>query len=208
MKTQKSFIEKSNELKKQYLKEGIVNEHHEPIRHKPIFNIFISVIVKTSIDGLNNRRGSYTNSELKDLTLKHIQAKFPPDKWMHIYTDRSATPSKGLAGAGVASEMFNMALPAGKLGCNYDGEVVAIQAALQKLALQNPPPQKNLVVLTDSMAAIQAVLSPESLNSIIVKIRTLVHGIQRNNECSNGYHPIVTCLEMIRPMSWPRQGHP
>jgi ribonuclease HI len=45
---------------------------------------------------------------------------------MHIYTDGSATPVKGLAGAGVTCEMFNMALPAGKLGCNYDGEVVAI----------------------------------------------------------------------------------
>jgi hypothetical protein len=60
--------------------------------------------------------------------------------------------------------MFNMALPAGKLGCNYDGEVVAIQEALQRLALQNPPPQKNLVVLTDSMAAIQEISSPESQN--------------------------------------------
>jgi hypothetical protein len=80
MKTQKSFIENSNELKKQYLKAGIVNAPCEPILHKPIFNTFISVSVRTSIDGLDNRSGSYTNSELKDLTLKHIQAKCPPDK--------------------------------------------------------------------------------------------------------------------------------
>jgi hypothetical protein len=63
-----------------------------------------------------------------------------------------------------------------------DGEVVAIQAALQRLALQNTPPQKNLIVLTDSRAAIQAISSPESQNSIIAEIRTLVHGIQRNCE--------------------------
>jgi ribonuclease HI len=75
-----------------------------------------------------------------------------------------------------------MALPAGKLGCNYDGEVVAIQAALQRLALQNPTPQKNLVVLPDSMATIQAISSPESQNSTIAEIRTLVHGIQINCE--------------------------
>jgi ribonuclease HI len=71
--------------------------------------------------------------------------------------------------------------PGGKLGCNYDGEVAAIQAALQRLALQNPTLQTNLV-LTDSMAAIQAVSSPESQNSTIAEIRTLVHGIQRNCE--------------------------
>jgi hypothetical protein len=122
----------------------------------------ISVSVRTSIDGLDNRKGSYTNSELKDLILKHIQAKYPLDKWMHIYTDGSTTLRRTyLAGSGVTCEMFNMALPAGKLGCNYDGEVVAIQAALRRLALQNPPPQKNLLVLTDSMAAIQAISSPE-----------------------------------------------
>jgi ribonuclease HI len=78
--------------------------------------------------------------------------------------------------------MLTMALPAGKLRCNYDGEVIAIEAALRRLALQNPPPQKNLVVPTDSMAAIQAISSPESQNSTIVEIRTLVHGLQRNYE--------------------------
>jgi hypothetical protein len=59
---------------------------------------------------------------------------------------------------------------------------VAIQAALQGLALQNPRPQKNIVVLIDSMAAIQAISSPESQTSTIVEIRTLVHGIQSNCE--------------------------
>jgi hypothetical protein len=68
---------------------------------------------------------------------------------MHIYTNESATPGKGLAGAGVAFEMYKMALSASKLRCNYDGEVVAIQAAVRRLAFQNPPPQKNLVILTD-----------------------------------------------------------
>jgi hypothetical protein len=85
-----------------------------------------------------------------------------------------------------------LALPVGKMGCNYDGEVVAIQAALGRLASQNPPPKKNLLVLTDSMAAIQAISSPESQNPTIVEIRTLVYDLQGCCEVmfqsSNGYH--------------------
>jgi hypothetical protein len=51
MKTQKSYIEKSNELKKQHPKAGIINAPREPILHKPIFKIFISVSIRTSMDG-------------------------------------------------------------------------------------------------------------------------------------------------------------
>jgi hypothetical protein len=46
---------------------------------------------------------------------------------------------------GVTCEMFDMALPADKLECNYDEEVVAIQAALVRLVLQDPPPQKYIL---------------------------------------------------------------
>jgi hypothetical protein len=59
---------------------------------------------------------------------------------MHIYNNDSATLGNGLGGAGVTCEMFDILLPAGKLGCNYDGEVVAILEALGRPALQNPPP--------------------------------------------------------------------
>jgi ribonuclease HI len=118
---------------------------------------------------------------------------FFPSGWIEKYQFKSSRgystqhwevtgAGKCLAGAGVTCEMLNMALPAGKLGCNYDGEVAAIQAARQRLALQNPPSQKYLVVLTDSIAAIQAISSPESQNSTIAEIRTLVHDMQRNCE--------------------------
>jgi ribonuclease HI len=104
---------------------------------------------------------------------------------MDAYLDGSATPGKGLAGTGVTCEMFDMAILAGKLGCNYDGEVIATQAALWILDGSIPEStttKKSTCLLTYSMAAIQAISSPESQNSTIVEIKPLVHGLQRNCE--------------------------
>jgi hypothetical protein len=44
----------------------------------------------------DKRKGSYTNSELKNSTMKYIQANYLSGKWINIYTDESAIPGKGL----------------------------------------------------------------------------------------------------------------
>jgi uncharacterized protein YcnI len=60
---------------------------------------------------------------MKHLTGAHITKQYPTPKWVHMYTDGSATPGEGKAGAGVYSDIFQQAWQAGKNGSNYDGEI-------------------------------------------------------------------------------------
>ena len=178
--TQVSFIEECNKLKKQLLPASIYNAPRESIQPKPPYNIHISVDVRTEIDGINQKKSAYLAPDLKVLTENHIQDHYPPTEWLHIYTDGSATPGKGLAGAGVSCNLFKRALPAGKLGCNYDGEVAAIYAALKELVLNEPLYEMidKIVILSDCRSALQAISSPQAGNGTVVDIRTLIHGLQ------------------------------
>ncbi|GFX07865.1 uncharacterized protein LOC103524116 [Trichonephila clavipes] len=83
-----------------------------------------------------------------------INTRFPPEEWLHIYTDDSLLDFAQGAGVGVFSHLF-FYLHAGPLTTHFDGEVEAIHIALQQLAVRLPPIER-AVILSDSTSALQA----------------------------------------------------
>jgi hypothetical protein len=85
------------------------------------------------VEGIERKKVEYTEDELKQLTVAHIAKHYPTPELVHMYTDGSATPGEGNPGAGVYSDIFQQAWPAGKNGSNYDREIKAIKEALFKI---------------------------------------------------------------------------
>ncbi|GFV37617.1 uncharacterized protein LOC103524116 [Trichonephila clavipes] len=71
--------------------------------------------------------------------LETINTRFPPEEWLHIYTDGSLLDIAQGAGIGVFSHLYSFYLHAGPLTTHFDGEVEAIHIALQQLAVRLPP---------------------------------------------------------------------
>jgi hypothetical protein len=111
-----------------------------------------------TVEGIERKKVDYTEDELKQLTVTHIAKHYPTPEWVHMYTDGSATPGEGNARAGVYSDIFQQAWPAGKNESNYDGEIKAIREALVRIKEMQIP---KTVILSDSKAAIQSIVSKE-----------------------------------------------
>ena len=62
--------------------------------------------------------------------METINARFPPDKWIYVYTDGSKLEAKGNVRAGIHSERFAHYLPLGSGKSAFDGEVEAIRVTL------------------------------------------------------------------------------
>ncbi|GFW93656.1 uncharacterized protein LOC103524116 [Trichonephila clavipes] len=67
--------------------------------------------------------------------LETINTRFPPEEWLHIYTDGSLLDFAQGAGIGIFSHLFSY-LHASPLTTHFDGEVEAIHIAL---AVRLPP---------------------------------------------------------------------
>ncbi|GFV42398.1 uncharacterized protein TNCV_4311282 [Trichonephila clavipes] len=68
------------------------------------------------------KKDKHQNNGIK--TLETINTRFPPEKWLHIYTDGSLLDFAQGAGIGVFSHLF-FYLHAGPLTTHFDGEVEA-----------------------------------------------------------------------------------
>ncbi|GFU86223.1 uncharacterized protein TNCV_368791 [Trichonephila clavipes] len=102
-----------------------------------------------------------------ECALETINTRFPPEEWLHIYTDGSLLDFAQGAGIGVFSHLF-FYLHAGPLTTHFDGEVEAIHIALQKLAVRLPPIEK-AVILSDSTSALQALSNYNENNCLRVQ---------------------------------------
>ncbi|GFV51125.1 hypothetical protein TNCV_4744021 [Trichonephila clavipes] len=87
---------------------------------------------------LNVRKRDLSPTALHAIALETINIRFPPEEWLHIYTDGSLLDFVQGAGIGVFSHLF-FYLHAGPLTTHFDGEVEAIHIALQQLAVRLPP---------------------------------------------------------------------
>jgi ribonuclease HI len=96
-----------------------------------------------------------------------------------MYTDGPATPGEGNAGAGVYSDIFQQAWPAGKNGSNYDGKIKAIREALVKIKEMQIP---KTVILSDSKAAIQSIVSKEERDTETLECKRLLVWLHNRNE--------------------------
>jgi ribonuclease HI len=96
-----------------------------------------------------------------------------------MYTDESATPGEGNAGAGVYSDIFQQAWPAGKNGSNYNREIKAIREALVKITETQIP---KTFILSDSKAAIQFIVSKEERDSETLECKRLLVWLHNRNK--------------------------
>ncbi|GFV65935.1 uncharacterized protein LOC103521360, partial [Trichonephila clavipes] len=105
---------------------------------------------------------------LHAIALETINTRFPPEEWLHIYTDGSLLDVAQGAGIGVFSHLFSFYLHTGPLTTHFDGEVEAIHIALQQLAVRLPLIER-AVILSDSTSALQALSNYNENNCLRVQ---------------------------------------
>ncbi|GFV29293.1 probable RNA-directed DNA polymerase from transposon X-element [Trichonephila clavipes] len=116
---------------------------------------------------LNVRKRDLSPTALHAIALETINTRFPPEEWLHIYTDGSLLDFAQVAGIGVFSHLFFFYLYAGPLTTHFDGKVEAIHIALQQLAVRLPPIER-AVILSDSTSALQALSNYNENNCLRV----------------------------------------
>ncbi|GFY14537.1 uncharacterized protein LOC103524116 [Trichonephila clavipes] len=116
---------------------------------------------------LNVRKRDLSPTALHAIALETINTRFPPEEWLHIYTDSSLLDFSQGAGIGVFSHLFFYS-HAGPLTTHFDGEVEAIHIALQQLAVRLPPIER-AVILSDSTSALQALSNYNENNCLRVQ---------------------------------------
>ena len=92
----------------------------------------------------------------QQLALATINKRYPPEKYLRIYTNRSLSKIGRKAGARIHSELFSHYISVGSNRTSFDGEITTINMALQQLLLR-PMAFKKAVLLVDSKSAIQTV---------------------------------------------------
>ncbi|GFX03683.1 probable RNA-directed DNA polymerase from transposon BS [Trichonephila clavipes] len=117
---------------------------------------------------LNVRKRDLSPTALHAIALETINTRFPPEEWLHIYTDGSLLDFAQGAGIGVFCHLFSFYLHAGPLTTHFDGEVEAIHIALQQLAVRLPPIER-AVILSDSTSALQALSNYNENNCLRVQ---------------------------------------
>ncbi|GFV11996.1 uncharacterized protein LOC103524116 [Trichonephila clavipes] len=127
---------------------------------------------------LNVRKRDLSPTALHAIALETINTRFPPEEWLHIYTDGSLLDFAQSADIGVFSHLFSFYLHAGPLTTPFDGEVEAIHISLQQLAVRLPPFER-AVILSDSISAFQALSNYNENNCLRVQnCRELLGKIQ------------------------------
>ncbi|GFT90338.1 uncharacterized protein LOC103524116 [Trichonephila clavipes] len=74
---------------------------------------------------LNVRKRDLSPTALHAIALETINTRFPPEEWLHIYTDGSLLDFAQGAGIGVFSHLFSFYLHAGPLATHFDASRVA-----------------------------------------------------------------------------------
>ncbi|GFX60860.1 uncharacterized protein LOC103524116 [Trichonephila clavipes] len=77
---------------------------------------------------LNVRKCDLSPTALHAIALETINTRFPPEEWLHIYTDGSLLDFAQGAGIGVFSHLFSFYLHAGPLTTHFDDSTSALQA--------------------------------------------------------------------------------
>ncbi|KAJ4446816.1 hypothetical protein ANN_13514, partial [Periplaneta americana] len=116
---------------------------------------------------------SEVNTEmLKQLSLETINIRYPPQDWLHLYTDGSLI-SRESAGAGVTCCLFSLYRSLGYGTTSFDGEIIAICECLRNL-LCHINKFRNAVILSDSKAAILSIVSKHTPSSQTAEITKML----------------------------------
>ncbi|GFX22913.1 uncharacterized protein TNCV_3911601 [Trichonephila clavipes] len=82
---------------------------------------YATLDIRLDLD-LNVRKRDLSPNALHAIALETINIRFPPEEWLHIYTDGSLLDFAQGAGIGVFSHLFSFYLHAGPLTTHFDGE--------------------------------------------------------------------------------------
>ncbi|XP_064622623.1 uncharacterized protein LOC135484859 [Lineus longissimus] len=113
------------------------------------------------------QKGSQTPEVQKALTLEMIDRKYPHSTWTHVYTDGSSQNAVSNGGSGVFIKLqdrssHSISVPSGILCSNYRAEMQALTSATDYLITTQEDVGDNLVLLTDSLSALQALMAATS----------------------------------------------
>ena len=115
--------------------------------------------VRPEIPGLV-AKGTQARELQNALTLEMIQSHYPKSTWTHVFTDGSAENAVRNGGSGTYirrsdGTTASLSIPAGDLSSNYRAEVHALKAATE-LLIEEDCNQQNIVMLSDSLSALQS----------------------------------------------------
>ncbi|GFT05544.1 uncharacterized protein LOC103524116 [Trichonephila clavipes] len=163
LKTQKGFIQ----CVRENIQYKVIND--VPFELLSFANPLDYAILDIRLDlVLNVRKSDLSPTALHAIALETINTRFPPEEWLHIYTNGSLLDFAQGAGNGVFSHLFSFYLHAGPLTTHFDGEAEAIHIALQQLAVHLPPIER-AVILSDSTSALQALSNYNENNCLRVQ---------------------------------------
>ena len=120
--------------------------------------------IRTTIPGITTKENQ-SEAVLRALALEEIDEHYPAAIWTHIYTDGSAENATRNGGCGAYIKRpdkppLSVSAPGGILCSNYRAEVLALLNATETIISWEEKPKK-AVVLTDSLSALQALMSDE-----------------------------------------------
>ncbi|KAI5754580.1 hypothetical protein M8J77_009716 [Diaphorina citri] len=169
LKTQSGFIQEVKKIKKR----SKIPEQKE--------NLLVAVnpTVSFEIDFSLHLEEDFRKQDIaptvaKIMALETIHKRYPQENWLHIYTDGSLLNPADGAGAGIFCELFSFYKKLGRFTTNFDGEIAAIKIALQH-TLYRTNQFENAVILSDSKAAIQAIVNNnEDPSEEIREIRRII----------------------------------
>ncbi|GFV08158.1 uncharacterized protein LOC103524116 [Trichonephila clavipes] len=123
LKTQKGFIQ----CVRENIQHKVLND--VPFELLSFANPLDYAILDIRLDlVLNMRKRDLSPTALHAIALEIINTCFPPEEWLHIYTDGSLLDFAQGAGIGVFSHLFSFYLHAGPLTTHFDDSTSALQA--------------------------------------------------------------------------------
>ncbi|GFW51657.1 transposable element Tcb2 transposase [Trichonephila clavipes] len=120
LKTQKGFIQ----CVRENIQYKVIND--VPFELLSFANPLDYAILDIRLDlVLNVRKRDLSPTALHTIALETINTRFPPEEWLHIYTDGSLLDFAQGAGIGVFSHLFSFYLHADPLTTHFDASRVA-----------------------------------------------------------------------------------
>ena len=131
---------------------------------KTASNMRIHMATRTTIPGITTKENQ-SEAVLRALALEEIDKHYPAATWTQIYTDGSTENATRNRGCGAYIKRpdkppLSVSAPGGILCSNYRAEVLALLNATETIISWEEKPKK-AVFLTDSLSALQALMSDE-----------------------------------------------
>lgn len=171
LKKQTSFLSKVTEIKTELnlpkSKENILSRE-TPLTFEPI-NIQLDLEEPVT-------KSETSKPVLKALALEAVNNRYPPEEWLHIYTDGSTIDNN--SGSGITCALFSFYQPAGHHTTNFDAEIMAIHISLQHL-LYRIDKFQNAVIVSDSKAALYAINSYKMMSIQIKECHKMIQQLQK-----------------------------